>query len=108
MWFVFVHKTFWGTTWDHNTTLSPERERGGLCIIQKDLLQQENILQKNGEVDEILTKEYQYKNSYQGKYCDPKNIYGPWYLKSTINSCTKHLFVFNLFDEENNYERIRF
>ena len=60
MWFVFVHKTFWRTTWDHSTTLSPERERGGLFIIQKDLLQQENILQKNGKVDEILTKEYQY------------------------------------------------
>ena len=77
-------------------------------LLRKILLLQENILQKNDEVEEILKKEYQYKNSYQGKYCDPKNIYGPWYLESTINSYTKHLFVFNLFDEENNYERIRF
>ena len=85
------------------------KEKGEFYVLlRKILLLQENILQKNGEVEEILTKEYQYKNSYQGKYCDPKNIYGPWYLKSTINSCTKHLFVFNLFDEENNYERIRF
>ena len=56
MWSVFVYKTFWR-------------------II---LLLQENILQKNGKVEEILTKEYQYKNSYQGKYCNPKNIYGPY------------------------------
>ena len=77
MWSVFVHKTFW----------------------KKILLLQENILQKNGKVEEILTRGYQYKNSYQGKYCDRNNIYGSWYLEGTINSHTKHLCVFKLFDE---------
>ena len=81
-------------------------------LFRKILLLQENILQKNSKkkkkVEEILTKEYQYKNSYQGKYCNPRNMYGPWYLESTINSYTKHLFAFDLFDEKNNYERIRF
>ena len=77
-------------------------------LFRKIFLLQENILQKNGEVEETLTEEYQYKNSYKGKYCDPKNIYGPWYLESTINSCTKHLFVFYFFGEKNNYDRNRF
>ena len=77
-------------------------------LFRKILLLQENILWKNGEVEEILTKEYQYKNSFQGKHCDPKIIYGSRYLENTINSYTKHLFVFNLFDEKSNYERIRF
>ena len=86
MWSVFVHKKFW----------------------RKILLLRENILQKDGEVEEISTKEYQYKNSYQGKYCDPKNIYEPWLLEGTIRSYTKHLFVFNFFGKKNNYERIRF
>ena len=54
-------------------------------LVRKILLLQENTLQ-NGKVKEILIKEYQYKNSYQCKYCNPKNIYEPWYLKSTINS----------------------
>ena len=31
-------------------------------LVRKILLLQENILQKNGKVKEILTKEYQYKN----------------------------------------------
>ena len=31
-------------------------------LVRKVLLLQENILQKNGKVKEILTKEYQYKN----------------------------------------------
>ena len=65
-------------------------------------------IRKKKKVEEILTKEYQYKNSYQGKYCNPGNMYGPWYLESTINSYTKHLFAFDLFDKKNNYERIRF
>ena len=56
---------------------------------RKILLLQENILQKN---------EYQYKNSY--KCCNSKNIYGPWYLEGTINSYTKYLFDFNLFDKK--------
>ena len=75
---------------------------------RKILLLPENILHKNDEVEEISTKEYQCKNKHQGKYCDPKNIYGPWYLESTINSYTKNLFVFDLFDEKNNYERFKF
>ena len=28
------------------------------------------LLQKNGKVEEILTKKYQYKNRYQGKFTD--------------------------------------
>ena len=69
-------------------------------LFRKILLLQENTLHKHGEVEEILTKECQYKSSYQGKYCNPKHIYGPWYVGSTINSYTKHLFVFSLFDEK--------
>ena len=91
---VTVHKTSWRTTRDRSTTLSPKTERGILQIIQKDLVPARKHSPKNGEVEEILTKEYQYKNSYQSKYCNPKNIYGPWYLKSYPN--------INLFDENNN------
>ena len=90
---LFVHKTFWRTTGDRSTTLSPKTERGILRIFQKDLVPARKHSPKNGEVEEILTK-YQYKNSYQSKYCNPKNIYGPWYLKSYPN--------INLFDEKNN------
>ena len=67
---------------------------------RKILLQQEDILEKNCDIEEILTKEYQYKNSYQGKYGNPTNVYGPWYLENTTNGFTKHLLVFNLFDEK--------
>ena len=38
MWSVFVDKKFWRTTRDHSATLSPEKERGILHIIQKDLV----------------------------------------------------------------------
>ena len=74
MWGVFVHKKFWRTTRVRNATLSLERERGILHIIQKDLATTRKPSPKNSEVEEILTKEYQYKNSYQGKYCDPKTF----------------------------------
>ena len=110
MWNLFVQKTFRRTTWDRSAVLSPERRI--LRIIKKDLVatrkHSPEKFEKKKKVEEILTKEYQYKNSYQGKYCNPGNMYGPWYLESTINSYTKHLFAFDLFDEKNNYERIRF
>ena len=47
-------------------------------IVFKEILPlQENALKLEPMLQEILTKEYQFKNSYQGKYCDPNNIYGP-------------------------------
>ena len=57
-------------------------------------------------MDEVLSKEYQSKSNYQGKYCDPKNIYGPWYLKNLNEQ--KHLVVFNLFDKNKNYKRFTY
>ena len=77
-------------------------------VFKEILLLQEDALKLEPMLQAILTKEYQFKNSYQGKYCDPNNIYGPWYIESTMESYTKHLFVFNLFDKNNNYERIKF
>ena len=35
----------------------------------------DDVIYIDPTVQEVLTKEYQYKNSYQGKYCDPLNIY---------------------------------
>ena len=60
---------------------------------------QDDILRINRNIEDVLKKEYQFKNSYQGKYCDPKNIYGLRYIECTINGDTKHLFAFNLFDK---------
>ena len=59
-------------------------------------------------LQETLPKEYQFKNSYQVKYCGPNNIYGLWHIENTMESYMKHPFVFNLFDKNNNYERIKF
>ena len=55
------------------------------------------------KTEELLNKEYQYKKSYQGKYCNPMDIYGPYYIESTVHS--KYLEIFNLFGRNNNFER---
>ena len=65
---MFVHKTFLRTTWDRGAISSLEREKGTLCYIQKDLATTRKHSPKNDEAEETLTKEYQYKSSYQGKY----------------------------------------
>ena len=67
---------------------------------------QNEILKQDPIVQEVLSKEYQLNNSYQGKYCNLKNIYGPWYLENMDEQ--KHLVVFNLFDENDNYERFTY
>ena len=51
----------------------------------------------------ILNKHYQYKNSYQGKCDDPKNVYGDYCLDN-INK-KNHLMVFSNFDKNNGYKR---
>ena len=71
-----------------------------ILALQIEILKQDQI------VEEVLSKEYQYKNSYQGKKCNPKNIYRPWYLENLVEQ--KHLVVFNLFDKNNNYERFTY
>ena len=54
-------------------------------------------------MEEVLNQEYQYKKSCQGKYCNPMDIYEPYYVKSTVHS--KYLEIFNLFGRSNNFER---
>ena len=51
----------------------------------------------------ILNKHYPYKNSYQGKYSDPKIVYGGYFLGNIGKK--NHLMVFNNFDKNNGYER---
>ena len=65
---------------------------------------QNQILKQDPIVEEVLSKEYQDKNSYEGKYCILKKIYGPWYLENLDEQ--KHHVLFNLLDENNNYERL--
>ena len=55
------------------------------------------------KIEELLNKEHQCKKSYQGKYCNLMDIYGPYYIESTVHS--NYLEVFNLFDRNNNFER---
>ena len=54
-------------------------------------------------MEELLNKEYQYKKSFLGKCCSPMDIYGPYYIESTVYS--NYLEIFNLFDRNNNFER---
>ena len=49
----------------------------------------------------ILNKHYQYKNSYKGKYSDPKIVYGGSIYLGNISK--KNHFV--VFDKNNGYER---
>ena len=61
----------------------------------------EKILFRYLRLEKVLNKEYQYKNCYQGKYCNLMDIY--FYIDSTVNS--NYLEVFNMFDRNNNFER---
>ena len=47
----------------------------------------------------ILNKHFQYKNSYQGKYSDPKNFYEGYFLDNIGKK--SHLMAFNNFDKNN-------
>ena len=86
MWSVFVYKT----------------------LSRKILILKENILQKSGAVEEILTKNASIKTVTSGNIAILKTFMNTGISKAPMNSYTKHLFVFNLFDKKNNYERIRF
>ena len=64
---------------------------------------QNEIVKYKPAVLQILNKHYQYKDSYQGKYSDPKIVCVGYFLG---NICKKnHLMVFNNFDKNNGYER---
>ena len=67
---------------------------------------QNKILIWKPELEKLLSKEYQYKNSYHGKYCGVNDVYGPLYLKY-LDMMTQ-LKVFNFFNEKNNYERFTY
>ena len=69
----------------------------------KLLNMQNEIVKYKPTVLLILNKHYQYKNSYQGKYGDPKNVYGGYFLDSIGKK--NHLMVFNNFDKNNGSER---
>lgn len=60
----------------------------------------EKILFRYLRLEKVLNKEYQYKNFYQGKYCNPMDIY--FYIDSTVNN--NYLEVFNVFDRNSNFE----
>lgn len=55
------------------------------CISRKTFCQiialQNRISIWKLELEQLLSKEYQYKNSYQGKYYKVNNVYGPCYLE---------------------------
>ena len=78
----------------------PEESNKLLKIVMK---KQMEILLLYPKMEEVLNKEYQQKKSYQGKYCNPMDIYGPYYIESTVHS--KYLEIFNLFGRNNNFER---
>ena len=46
-------------------------------IFRMILKNTDNLLYNYLTVEEVFSKEYQHKNSYQGKYCNPMDIYGP-------------------------------
>ena len=53
-----------------------EKKQKSFKIFFREMLKEiDDVIYIDPTVQEVLTKEYQYKNSYQGKYCDPLNIY---------------------------------
>ena len=54
------------------------------------------------KLEQLLSKEFQYKNSDQGKYYSINHVYEPWYLEH-LDTMT-HLEVLNIFNEKNNFE----
>ena len=63
---------------------------------------QNNVLIWKLELEQLLRKEYQCKNSDQGRYYGVNNVYGTWYLEHL--DTMMHLEVLNIFDKNNNFE----
>ena len=89
-------------------------ENAAQCYLKRDfrkfykycdrvLNMQNKIVKYKPAVLLTLNKHYQYKSSYQGKYSDPKIVYGCYFLDNIGEK--NHLMVFNNFDKNNGYER---
>ena len=107
---IYFQRFFWEVgkvTWRCGSALSEKRtEWIQEKVLTKHIDLQNNVLIWKLELEQLLSKEYQYKNSYQEKYYGINNVYGPWYLKH-LDTMT-HLEGFNIFDEKSNYERFMY
>ena len=84
-----------------------ENKKNFMYYLKKSYYCRKTLLKNNQKCKKFWERSANLiKNSYHGKYCYLKNIYGLCYIKSTINGYTRHLFVFNLFKKNDNYQKL--